>query len=43
MLMSFMKRQSIWLDNQWNAKSIIDGDPIEGKSDQEVRNPSDRK
>ena len=36
------EKKNIWLDNQWIAKSIIDGDPLEGKSDQEVRNPSDK-
>ena len=36
------KRQSIWLHNQWNAKSIIGGCLIKGIPDQEVRSPSDR-
>ncbi|MCH1530009.1 MAG: bifunctional proline dehydrogenase/L-glutamate gamma-semialdehyde dehydrogenase PutA, partial [Gammaproteobacteria bacterium] len=36
------EKKNIWLDNQWIAKSIIDGDPVEGKSDREVRNPSDK-
>ena len=35
------EKKNIWLDHQWIAKPIIDGDPIEGKLDQEVRNPSD--
>ena len=36
------ERQNTWLDNQWNAQSIIDGGTIEGILGQEVRSPSDQ-
>ena len=36
------EKQSTWLGSRWKANPIIDGDFVEDRPDQEVRNPSDQ-